>query len=225
MRVECWKEHRPRLNEYVDLSTVVGMAEVCPAGMHIFVTGESSLDTLGQIAAQGIMHWNTVAKDPLFTYTDYNSIRMTRYDFHDVWNYLMTGGQEGRNLLIKHMAEEAKRLGFTDLTYKLNGDDGSLPKNYLYGLFDSAQLLGKIVLCEDEAQFMYVNGVTLFGKPRFLDIPIHTFFSAFSFKGLKNRILTEAENDERSKAFHREVERLHFAEEDYLLDLFQKINK
>ena len=163
----CWPETRPAITK-ADMECISAMFGVFPIAEQIFITGEITIDSIGDMACMFYIHCNDVFLPPLFSPTDKQTVRMLRYRWSDVLPLLP------KERMAKLCMAEVKRLGLE--YYSLQWGC------FYFGAFTVNKLFGKYIVLDDEMSTMYVNAVLLLKKPGYMCMSLPEFFHGFLLK-------------------------------------------
>ena len=215
---QAWPDGRPMLHEE-DIKIIQSMGEVCPETERILLTGEISMEAVGEVAMSAFITWNDVCVDPngkhyndaLFAGTHFGTIRMRRFASVAGYPYRLLNEIRAQDL----MEQEAHRLGLHHWLHER--------EDFLAGLFEINDLHGKYTILDNYQETMYLNAVTVFCKPWFNEIPPRVFFSApFTFEGIKLIELSEEQKKEAGRVARWDLNYLVNAELQFLHNLVTK---
>jgi len=214
-----WHERRPGLFDE-DIDTIVVMYERFPAIAPILIANEMSMRQAGQIVLMEFltanMYFSDVLKlDPLFTITDRQTIRMTRFSHENEKPLIYFIKKECRDRLRN---QEAKRLGCQKWQVNsVNFYQGLLFENDLYGKYCN-YLPGSDTNSED---LYYLNACLIFNKPWMYDIPPSYFFCLGNHPLVNGYIqeMTEEQKENAMKVYRPDIKLVTNGEMEFLVNL------
>ena len=196
--------YRPGDIDKKDRLAMRGLRTVHPAAARILLTGEASMDAIGELACDALLTANELVAEPLFVITAWDTVAMTRFNAVQVWPEL------GVELLKELCAQEAKR--FEVEPFEPSQFD------FFESMFDFLELKDSYTTTQDH-EGLYLNALTLFGKPLYLDTPASTFFSAYPSILQGRATMTESMRLARDRAKDPTAQRLTNRELDFLVNI------
>jgi hypothetical protein len=146
-----------------DKAAIRGLTEVQPLLVQFFLTGEMSVERLGDIGARALLAANDTVDEPLFVLTYANTIRMQRFDASAIWPLI------NQPALHSAVGRESAYLGCAN--HRLVGFD------FYYSLLFNIGFMDRICMAAGW-RATYYNALTLFRKSGYLGISVTEFFSA-----------------------------------------------
>jgi hypothetical protein len=196
------------------------LAETCPQGGQVFLTGEVREDLIGEEEADKLYRYNDTLPEPLFIQTRDMTTRMTRFRPEEVWRCF------DPDYLIGYVEEACRRLGIGPIPMEEFDFYRSLMR------FLREQKEGKpcIPIATQEQkdmcyQVVYFGALYLFDKPGYMGVPVETHFCLQQTENFLKRIrfreLTgeEAEEYQEVKKDGEHTDALTNKELDFLLAL------
>lgn len=196
--------YRPGTFTEKDKAAIRGLTEMQLAAARVFVTGEVDLREIGEMPVRALLYTNDTVEEPLFVVTDEDTIRMTRFDASVVWPLL------GVANLKRLIAAEADRFGVKPFDPEA--------WDFFIAMFEHLNLW-ETVIPGTGLDSVYLNALTVFHKPLYMDITASEFFSSAPSLVEGRRSLTRAEQAESARVYSPEVQRLTGEELDFLFNI------